>query len=85
MIEFRGKNSIKFKDIIIENIKIKEAITWIIKYFKAASEGYIEFELFNKGIMDRRLISRPNHILIQEYEEIEIKDPIIKEIKNRIL
>jgi len=38
----------------------------------------------NKGIIDRRLISRPIHILSQEYEEIVISVPKIM-VKKKII
>lgn len=83
--EFWGINSLKFKFIIIENIKILDVKAWAIKYFKADSEGYKFLLSFNRGIIERRLISKPIHILNQEYEEIVIKVPNIKEFKKRIL
>lgn len=50
---------------IVENKKINEAITWVIKYFSAASAGNLLFVLVNSGMIDIRLISRPNHKLSQ--------------------
>lgn len=76
------KNCIK---IIIENKKILEAKVWVIKYFSAASEGYIFLELVINGIKDNRLISNPIHILNHEYEEIARIVPKIILQKNKIL
>lgn len=74
-----------FDNIIIENKINVEAKAWVIKYFKEASEENRFLCLFIRGIIDRRLISKPNHIPIQERDEIEINDPIIIEVKNNIL
>lgn len=71
--------------MIIEKRRIVDAKDWIIKYFITASVGYILFVFFNKGIIDNKLISIPNHIIIQECAEIEIKVPKIKVLKNKIL
>lgn len=38
-----------------------------------------------RGIMDSKLISRPIHILIQEYDEIAINVPIIKKFMKMTL
>lgn len=55
-----------------------DARVCVIKYFIAASEA-IEFLVFLiKGIIAKRLISNPSHILIQEYDEIEMIVPNIK-------
>lgn len=83
--EFWEINSFKFKVIIIENKKITEAKACVIKYFKEDSDGQIFCGSLNKGIIERRLISNPIHILIQEYEEIAINVPKIKVLKNIIL
>lgn len=80
-----GVCSSKFKIIIIENNRIIEANTCVIKYFKVASEENLSFEVVNKGVIDKRLISNPIHILNQEYEEIVIKVPNIVLMKNKIL
>lgn len=71
--------------IIIENSKIVEAKAWVIKYFREASEEYMFLVFDIKGIIERRLISSPIHILSQEYDEIEIKVPIIKKFRKIIL
>lgn len=41
--------------------------------------------LFIRGIIDRRLISKPIHIPIHDNDEIEIREPIINEEKNNNL
>lgn len=84
-LESWGADSLKFKNIIIANNTTLEARAWVIKYFKADSEGYELFELVIKGIIDKRLISNPIHILNHEYDEIVIRVPIIKVKKNKIL
>lgn len=71
-----------FKKIIfnkIENKKLIEAIDWIKKYFKEASEDNILLELEIKGINLSKLISRPIQHPNHELEEIEIKV-----LKNKI-
>lgn len=74
---------INFIDIIIiENNKIVDAKAWVIKYFIAASDSNEFFVLLINGIKDKRLISNPIHIPIQEYEEIEINVPENKNIVN---
>ena len=82
---FREINSIFNNIIIIENNKINEAKAWVIKYFNDDSDENILLTELNKGIIDNKLISNPIHIPIQEYEEIEIKVPIIIELKKIIL
>lgn len=47
------------RKIIIENKSSEDAITWVIKYFRAASDGYLLLGFFNNGIREIRLISRP--------------------------
>lgn len=49
----------KFSARIIENNKILDARVCVMKYFKAASEGYNFFLFLSKEIIERRLISRP--------------------------
>lgn len=56
----------------IENKKLIEAIDWIKKYFKEASEERRLFKLEIKGINLSKLISNPIQQPIQELEEIEI-------------
>lgn len=50
-----------------------------------ASEVRAFFFLFIRGIIERRLISKPIHILIQEKDLMEIKVPKIMELKNKNL
>jgi hypothetical protein len=52
--------------MIIENSNKVDAKAWVIKYLRAASEAIIFFVLLIKGIIERRLISNPIHIPIQE-------------------
>lgn len=67
------------------NKRREEAITWVIKYFIAASAGYLFRWLFNKGIRDNRLISNPIQAVSHERAEIAMKVPMIIELKNIIL
>lgn len=70
---------------IIENINVVDAKAWTIKYLTEVSEENKLDLLFIKGIIDNKLISRPIHIPIQEYDEIEIRVPIINvEINNNL-
>lgn len=62
-----------------------EATDWTIKYLIADSAESIFFWSCMRGIIDRRLISNPNHIPNHEYDEIEIIVLIIIVDKNRIL
>lgn len=57
----------------------------MIKYFKADSDGKEFFSLLRRGIIERRLISSPSHILNQENAEIVIKVPAIIVLKNKNL
>lgn len=57
----------KFIDnIIIENKIRVDARTCVIKYFRVASVAKEFFVSDIKGIIDKRLISNPIHIPIQE-------------------
>lgn len=67
--------------IILNKINI-EARVWVKKYLIEASEEYIFLYIENNGIIEIMLISRPIHIPSQEYEEIEIRVPIIIVKKN---
>lgn len=64
-------------NMIIENSKVDEATTWVMKYFRDDSEDRTFSLLFIRGIIDNRLISKPIHIPIQEYDEMVIMVPII--------
>lgn len=57
---------------MIANRITVEAIDWTMKYLIADSADSMFLWLCIKGIIDRRLISSPNHIPSQEYDEIEI-------------
>lgn len=73
---------LKFKNIIlikIINKKLIEAIDWMRKYFKDASEENKFFELEIRGINLNRLISSPIQHPNHEFEEIEINV-----LKNKI-
>lgn len=74
--------SVKFILIIMLNKKIVDAIACVMKYLNPDSEGNWFKLSFIKGIIDNRLISRPIHILIQEYDEITINDLVIIVIKK---
>lgn len=80
---FKLKKKDEFIDIIIILNKINiEAKVWVKKYLIDASEEYIFLYIENNGITEIILISNPIHIPSQEYEEIEIKVPIIMVRKN---
>lgn len=79
------KNSLNINIKITENNKIIEAIAWAIKYLIEDSEENIFLGALNRGIIDKRLISRPIHIPNHLIDEIEIKDPITRKLKNMIL
>lgn len=71
---------------IIENKKLIDAIDWIKKYFKDASELSKLFDLEIRGINLSKLISNPIQHPNQELAEIEIK--VLKnkiKIKNILL
>ena len=70
---------------ITANKRTVEAMAWVIKYFRDDSVERIFFCLFNRGIIDRRLISSPSHIPIHEYDEIAMIVPIIIDDENIIL
>lgn len=70
---------------IIDIRMIVEAIDCTIKYLIADSADNMFFWLCISGMMDSRLISNPNHIPSQEYEEIEIIVLIMTVERNRIL
>ena len=67
---------------IIKNSKILEDNTKIKKYNKNAYKEKKKFSFIDKGIKERRLISKPIQILNQEEEEILIIVPKTREIKN---
>lgn len=80
-----GAKLIKNKLIIIVNKNTAEAKAWIKKYLREDSEENKFFDLIIKGIKDNKLISNPIHILNQEFAEIVINVPEIKEMKKRNL
>lgn len=65
--------------IKIINNKLIEAIDWVKKYFKEASEDKRLFTLEIRGINLSKLISNPIQHPNQELDEIEIKV-----LKNKI-
>lgn len=70
-------NKINF--IKIQNKKLIEAIDWVKKYFRDASEDIILLLFEIKGINLNKLISNPIQQPNQEFEEIEINV-----LKNKI-
>lgn len=76
---FISKFFIKISFNKIENKKLIEAIDWVIKYFKEASEVIRLLEFVIRGINLNKLISNPIQHPNQEFEEIEIKV-----LKNKI-
>lgn len=85
VLKYWGIYSNIFKLIIIAIRINEEAIVWVIKYLMDLSEGYRFLFLFIRGIIDRRLISKPIHMENQEKEEIASIDPKTKELKNNNL
>lgn len=80
-----SKGSLFFSKIMIVN-KIKDdPVAWAIKYLIVLSEGNLLLLFFNRGIKDKRLISKPIQAVIHECAEIAIKVPIIVELINKIL
>lgn len=71
--------------MIIANIRIAEARAWVMKYLIEASDEYISVFLERRGIIEIRLISRPIHIPIHEYDDKEIRVPEIIVEMNRSL
>lgn len=74
-----------FSNIVIAVIRTRDAMACVMKYFMDDSEENMFFLSEKRGITDKRLISRPIHILIHEYDEIATIVPIIMELKNTIL
>lgn len=71
--------------IMIPIMNAVEARAWVMKYFIAASDSILFFVFLIRGIIDRRLISRPIHIIIQFLDEIVISEPVIVVNKNNVL
>lgn len=83
---FMFVNRFLFIISIITDMRITvEAAAWTIKYLIDDSVDRIFFCMCIIGIIDKRLISSPNHIPNHEYEEIEIRVLIKIVDKNRIL
>lgn len=61
-----------------------EAVTWVIKYFKADSAWYLFFFKFIKGINTNILISIINQVINQVFVDIisKVENNII--VKNEI-
>lgn len=77
--------SIKKQNKIIENNSKLEANACVRKYFKIASLENKLFIFMQSGIKERRLISKPIHILNHEDDEILIIVPKNREKMNNIL
>lgn len=60
-----------------------EAKACVRKYFSEASVESKLFVSIIKGIKDSKLISSPIQAPNQELEEIEIKVPLIRVVKNK--
>lgn len=71
--------------IITENNRAEEAKAWTRKYFIEDSEENGLLFLLISGINLIKLISNPIHVLIHEYDEIEIIVPDIIVAKKIIL
>lgn len=56
-----------------------------MKYFIDASAGYLVFDSSKIGIIDKRFISKPIHIMKGVDDEIVIIDPIIMKLNIIIL
>jgi hypothetical protein len=78
-------HSKKHEKKIIKNNKILDAIAWIRKYFKHASEENKLSNFIERGIKDNKLISKPIHTLNHEDEQIEIRVPKTNVKKNKSL
>lgn len=82
----RGEiNSLIKSRLVILNSRIREASAWVKKYLIDASVEYEFLVELIRGIIDNKLISNPNHIVIHEQDEIEIRVPRINEFINKIL
>lgn len=58
---------------------------WVIKYFIDASNELVDLFIFIIGLIEIKLITRPNHIVSQEEDEIAINVPIaVVDIKIRM-
>jgi hypothetical protein len=75
-------NSFVNSNMITDINRISDAIACVIKYFIDASVENTFFFSEKIGITDNRLISRPIHILSQEYDETEISVPDTMEVMN---
>lgn len=65
--------------MVIAKRKIMEAVACVTKYFVVASVERGFFLLINRGVIERRLISRPIHISTRLELDIVIMGP-----KNRV-
>lgn len=70
---------------MIQNKKLIEAIDWVKKYLREASEANKLLELEIRGINLIKLISNPIQAPNQELDEIEIMVLIIRINKKNIL
>lgn len=88
IFEFIFKNifhSVKNENRIIENNKILEAIAWVKKYFREASEENKLFNFIVRGIKDNKLISNPIQTLNHDDDLTLINVPRNNVDKNNIL
>lgn len=69
----------------MENSRIVDARAWVMKYFIAASDSILFLTFVKRGIIERRLISSPIHINIQDPEDTVIRVPLMVNNKNIIL
>ena len=82
---FKSKFFNKIIFIMIEKSRLIDAIDWVKKYFKDASDINKLFELEIKGINLNKLISNPIQHPNHELDEIEINVLKIKMNKKNIL
>lgn len=85
VIKFGFLQFLNIKKKITPKSKIEEASAWVKKYFKEASEERRLFVFIIKGINDSKLISNPIQAPNHDVDEIVIKVPLIKVIKNKSL
>lgn len=67
-----------------EEISMTEAKAWIKKYLIVDSVEYMFFLLIMRGMKAKRLISRPNQAMNQEFAETVMKTEVIRRKVNTI-
>ena len=77
--------SLEAKKITTEKRNKDDPKTWVIKYFKTLSVGYLLLLFLSKGISDKRLISNPIQEANNEFAEIAIKVLEINDKEKNIL